>query len=42
MSATLNVSNPNELRNPFKKGFKFIVFSCHRCHTWEGKRGTGI
>lgn len=42
MSATLNVSNFNELQNPFKKGFKFIVFSCQHCHTWKGRRGTGI
>lgn len=41
MSAALNVSNSNKLQNPYKKGFKFIVFSCHHCHTWKGKRGTG-
>lgn len=42
VSAALNVSNSNELQNPFKNSFKFIVFSCHHCHTWKGKRGTGI
>lgn len=42
MATALNVSNSNELQNPFKKYFTFIVFFCHRCHTWKGKRETGI
>lgn len=34
MATALNVSNSNELQNPFKKYFTFIVFFCHRL---EGK-----